>query len=49
MREYYLDIPSIIIELIIYIYITKLSIGQFLAKKEILLLFFIIQILGLNI
>ena len=47
MREYYLDIPTIVIAIIIYIYITKLSIEEYLVKKQIILILFIIQILGL--
>ena len=47
MREYYLDIPSIIISIIIYIIIIKLSISYYLNNKDIILIFFLIEIFGL--
>ena len=47
MREYFLDIPTILIAIIIYIYIIKLTIEEFLLKKQIILIVFIIEILGL--
>ena len=47
MREYFLDIPTILIAAIIYIYIIKLSIDVFLLKKQLILILFIVQILGL--
>ena len=47
MREYFLDIPTILIAIITYIYIIKLTIEEYLLKKEIILIAFIIEILGL--
>ena len=47
MREYYLDIPSIIIGIIIYIIISKLTISDYLNNKDIILIFFLIEIFGL--
>ena len=47
MREYYLDIPSIIIGIIIYIIISMLTISYYLNNKEIILIFFLIEIFGL--
>ena len=47
MREYLLDIPTIIIGIIIYIIISKLTISEYLLKKEIILILLLIQIFGL--
>ena len=47
MREYFLDIPSIIIGTIIYIIISKLTISYYLNNKDIILIFFLIEIFGL--
>ena len=47
MREYFLDIPTIIIGVIIYIIIAKLSLTKYLSSKEKILIFFIIEIFGL--
>ena len=46
MREYFLDIPSFIIGLIIYIIISKLSISEYLIKKDLILIFFLVDIFG---
>ena len=47
MREYLLDIPTIIIAICIYIIISKLTISAFLLKKEIILILLLIEIIGL--
>lgn len=47
MREYFLDIPSIIIGIIIYNIISKLTISYYLNNKDIILIFFLIEIFGL--
>lgn len=47
MREYFLDIPSIIIGIIIYSIISKLTISYYLNNKDIILIFFLIEIFGL--
>ena len=47
MREYFLDIPSIIIGIIIYSIISKLTISYYLNTKDIILIFFLIEIFGL--
>ena len=47
MREFYLDIPTIIIGTIIYIIISKLTISEYLAYKELILIIFLIEIIGL--
>ena len=39
MREYFLDIPSIIIGIIIYIIIFKLTISYYINNKDIILYF----------
>ena len=47
MREYFLDIPSIIIGIIIYIIIFKLTISYYINNKDIILICFLIEIFGL--
>ena len=47
MRDYYLDISSIIIGIIIYIIISKLTISHYLNNKDIIIIFFLIEIFGL--
>ena len=47
MREYFLDIPTIIIGIIIYIFISKLSISRYFETKEKILILFVVQIFGL--
>ena len=47
MREYFIDIPTIIIGIIIYIIIFILTILEYLIKKELILIFFLAEIIGL--